>query len=631
MKMWFRGKKGGFVAFLAISTLVVSGLGWVTWAALRLEHEQFESQAQARLNDKLRLAMWRLDSRISPLLAREDSRPYSHFNSIFAPPLAMNKSGSVWQPGTVLEPSPLLNEELPDWMLLHFQTDGHSNWESPQVLTPDLSEQFRRLDLPPTLVNVSKDREQLLGRLRDQADPRSLLASIRERGEQLRLVETTLALTNSDLRNMIANAPPQTANSDSEYLNRAMQQAQLRNPSNMRAQIPAPGGDDKTARPQKQDGSSRAPPKTIQTSPVSVVQSSMVPLWFEDKYHQDLLLFARFVQVGDQDFCQGILLDWPKLQTLLSAEVNDLFAEVRFEPLKTDEPPHPERTMTTLPVELKAGLTWTDLAVPRWTPLRVGLVLSWVAASLALLAVGLGGWALIELSERRVRFVSAVTHELRTPLTTLRLYLDMLSGGMVKEERQKEEYLQTLNTEADRLNRLVGNVLDFSRLERQRPRLAKSQLRLGDFLDQVVTTWQGRCRSADKELVLENSAGEDLTLFTDVQITQQILGNLIDNACKYSQGAGDRRIWLRASIGSRRAVVFEVEDRGPGVPQRERRSIFRPFSRGKSHDVVAGGVGLGLALAQRWAHFLGGELTLGSGHGNSGACFRLTVPVLASG
>src|SRR5204863_3259237 len=101
---------------------------------------------------------------------------------------------------------------------------------------------------------------------------------------------------------------------------------------------------------------------------------------------------------------------------------------------------------------------------PGWTLLRIGLALAWTAALVALLAVGLGGWSLLDLSERRIRFVSAVTHELRTPLTTLRLYLDMLTGGLVTEPKQREEYLHTLHQETERLNRLVGNVLDFSRL-----------------------------------------------------------------------------------------------------------------------------------------------------------------------
>ena len=99
---------------------------------------------------------------------------------------------------------------------------------------------------------------------------------------------------------------------------------------------------------------------------------------------------------------------------------------------------------------------------------------------MALLAVGLGGWSLLSLSERRIRFVSAVTHELRTPLTTLQLYLDMLLGGLVRDEKQRTEYLQTLHAETDRLTRLVGNVLDFSRLENHQPRLMMGPVAVAD-------------------------------------------------------------------------------------------------------------------------------------------------------
>src|SRR5438552_1297450 len=108
MRSWFR-KTGGLMAFLAIAALVVGGLAWVTDAALRLEDEQRQDRAQAEVYEKLRLALWKLDSRISPVLAREDSRPYNHYSAIFAPSLALHNSGQPYQPGTVLEPSPLLN------------------------------------------------------------------------------------------------------------------------------------------------------------------------------------------------------------------------------------------------------------------------------------------------------------------------------------------------------------------------------------------------------------------------------------------------------------------------------------------------------------------------------------------
>jgi signal transduction histidine kinase len=196
---------------------------------------------------------------------------------------------------------------------------------------------------------------------------------------------------------------------------------------------------------------------------------------------------------------------------------------------------------------------------------------------------------------------------------------------MVREEKQREEYLHTLNTETDRLNRLVGNVLDFSRLESQKPRLEKTTVKVADLLADVSAGWQVRCKDAEKELVVENSLPPESSLLTDVNMVRQILCNLIDNSCKYSRSAQDPRIWLRAGVDAGN-ISLEVEDRGPGVPRRERRSIFRPFRRGHDADTIAGGVGLGLALSERWAAMLGGQLTVAPASEHGGACFRLVLP-----
>jgi signal transduction histidine kinase len=292
--------------------------------------------------------------------------------------------------------------------------------------------------------------------------------------------------------------------------------------------------------------------------------------------------------------------------------------------------------MFVLPVELDPGpLDLPDQPEPLpapdrpsigWTPLRIGLGLAWIAALVALLAVGLGGWSLLDLSERRIRFVSAVTHELRTPLTTLRLYLDLLTSGLVTEEQQRDEYIKTLSGEADRLYRLIGNVLDFARLEKTRPNVDKRSVPVAELLEQLRVTWNERCAASGKELQISNGLSQDLAISTDRNLVEQILGNLIDNARKYSQDAPDPRIWLRAKREAGRLVI-EVEDRGPGVTKRERGSIFRPFRRGRDADVKAGGVGLGLALATRWASFIGGRLSVSSGTGGVGACFQLELQI----
>jgi signal transduction histidine kinase len=248
-----------------------------------------------------------------------------------------------------------------------------------------------------------------------------------------------------------------------------------------------------------------------------------------------------------------------------------------------------------------------------------------VAALIAFGALGLAGWSLIDLSERRIRFVSAVTHELRTPLTSLRLYLDLLLSGMVQDERKRTEYLSTLACESDRLHRLVDNVLDFARLERRRVGTDLKPAKIADLLAAVRDTWSDRCGADGKELIVVSTLPPDAAVTTDAALVGQIIGNLIDNARKYARGASDPRVWVWARPEGRR-VVLEVEDRGPGVPPRERGLIFRPFRRGSGADATAGGAGLGLALCKQWAESLGGTLTYRPADGDTGSCFRLELP-----
>src|SRR6516225_8545343 len=133
MRRLFRGRFGALAVFLLVAGLVAGGLGWVTVAALGLEREQLQGRADAEHAQKLHLALWRLDGRVAPALTLEDNRPYNHYSAVFAPSAALRNDGSAWEHGAVIEPSPLLHAELPDSMLVHFQADEESGWESPQV------------------------------------------------------------------------------------------------------------------------------------------------------------------------------------------------------------------------------------------------------------------------------------------------------------------------------------------------------------------------------------------------------------------------------------------------------------------------------------------------------------------
>lgn len=679
---WLRGKLRGFLAFLGIAILLLGGLGWATRAALRVEDAQRLADAnsheseqlyltQKERADRLRLALWRLDSRLAPALAREESRPYPQYVALHTPFPALTSKWIACAPGQVYLPSPLLTAELPDWMRLHFQVDQAHGWTSPQVIPEELQKILRKQPIELALHNVTPERQELLASLRERFPFASILTTFGEMGVTV-AENSQEAQRWADLVDMVnstrnpgrgvgnytqpadrnpepplqpgggnrdgvsntANPLTNVAQQQLDYAYRVVVMNRGRREGlwayifdDIRANMPLGPGE-------------AFPGKTnVAYQTVEVQLGSMRPVWLPSAENPEYLLMVRGAKVGGKPVYQGFVIDWPKLQALLLDEVADLFPQTRFQPLPPGEPPHPERAMSTLPVQFDpveepipdqpAPVDPGTLGPAGWTPLRIGLAFAWAAALVALLAVGLGGWSLLDLSERRIRFVSAVTHELRTPLTTLRLYLDLLSSGLVNDEKQKAEYLTTLNAEADRLHRLIGNVLDFARLEKSRPAVEMRATTLTGLLGQLDRNWNERCAAAGKSLVIDNRLPDGATVTTDSGLVEQIVGNLIDNAQKYSRDAKDPRIILRATEANGR-LAFEVEDRGPGVTKGERCSIFRPFRRGHDADVKAGGVGLGLALATRWAHSLGGTLSVGVGGEGIGACFRLELPGLST-
>jgi signal transduction histidine kinase len=682
---WLRGRWKLLLSFFGIAFLILGGLTWATHAALCVEEAQNNAAATAReserifqirkeRDDNLRLALWRLDSRLSPTVAREESRPYPHYIALHTPFPAMTPGGVACAPGTFYLPSPLMNAEIPDWIKLHFQLDASHGWTSPQVIPEDLQKMLRKQPLELALSNVTGERFDLLASLKERYPAEGIMRTLKALGataieaeqdaqrwvELNDLVNWTRSIRagNSAYNNSLGNNdknPEQQAGQGGQAVNPPPQRSDDRGntgragfnsgtqPSSQQLDYMYRVVVTNRGRKEGQwtyiidDNRTNIslgeafPSKTaVSAQTVEVQLGAMRPVWLPSAEHPEHLMLVRGARVGGKSVYQGFVIDWVKLQWLLLEEIVDLFPEATFAPLPPGEPPHPERAMSTLPVEFNPGnvpqeesITTPEPEPLGWTPLRIGLAFAWGSALIALLAVGIGGGSLVTLSERRIRFVSAVTHELRTPLTTLRLYLDLLSAGLVTDEKQKTEYLHTLNAEADRLHRLIGNVLDFARLEKSRPNIEKQPVVVANLLDQLYRNWHERCLAAGKELVIETPLISE-TLQTDANMVEQIIGNLIDNAQKYSRDAADPRIILRARQEEGHTLL-EVEDHGPGVAKREKCSIFRAFRRGRDADVKAGGVGLGLALSTRWAYLLGGKLTVQSGQDGMGACFRLTL------
>lgn len=356
--------------------------------------------------------------------------------------------------------------------------------------------------------------------------------------------------------------------------------------------------------------------------PVAVHLGPVRPRWLTTPDGSRHLFLVRAAKLNEKTVFQGVVLDWPALKATLLDRIPDLLPAADLTPVSMTADTPPEHTMTTLPVRLDAGPT-PEPPPAGWTPLRSGLVIAWAAALLAIVAVAFGGRAVVAMSERRVRFASAVTHELRTPLTALQLHLDLLNSGLITDEAKKAEYLATLSAEADRLNRLVENVLDFARLEKQSARASAKLVPVAEVLADARRTWDDRLANEGFELVVENGTEEMVSVVADPRVVAQVLGNLIDNARKYAKSAVDRRVWIRGSAAGG-TVRLAVEDRGPGIPSAERKAVFRPFTRG-TDTADSGGAGLGLSLARQWVELYGGALCYEPAD-PTGARFVLTLP-----
>ncbi|MFT3867845.1 MAG: HAMP domain-containing sensor histidine kinase [Nibricoccus sp.] len=224
---------------------------------------------------------------------------------------------------------------------------------------------------------------------------------------------------------------------------------------------------------------------------------------------------------------------------------------------------------------------------------------------------------------QKTSFVANVSHEFKTPLTTIRLYSELLEQGRVAENEKRNDYLRTIGRETQRLARLVNNVLDFSRLEQGRKKYQREPLDLTAALAQLLDVHAPRIAEAGLELKRDLPV-EIVSVVTDRDAVEQIVLNLLDNACKYACDGHEALVTLRRRASGGAEIV--VSDRGRGVPTGHRERIFEKFHRvDETLTAEKGGAGLGLSIARQLARGLGGELRYQTRTGG-GAEFVLELP-----
>ena len=225
--------------------------------------------------------------------------------------------------------------------------------------------------------------------------------------------------------------------------------------------------------------------------------------------------------------------------------------------------------------------------------------------------------ALREADRLKDAVLMSVSHDLRTPLTTIKALAHAIAS-------EGDERAVTIEEEADRLNRFVGDLLDLSRLAggalSMTPEINAAEDLLGVALERV----SGAAGTRTISVSLDTSEPLLLGRFDFTQALR-VLVNLIENAIKYAPA--DTPIEVSAQRGGpmREFLEFTVSDRGPGVPDAERARIFEPFYRRAGSTPDAGSAGLGLSIARQLAEAQGGSLTVASRSGG-GSCFTLRVP-----
>jgi len=219
--------------------------------------------------------------------------------------------------------------------------------------------------------------------------------------------------------------------------------------------------------------------------------------------------------------------------------------------------------------------------------------------------------------------ISAVAHELRSPLTSVKGFTSTLLHRWDRfDDDQKKHLLATINSDADRVTRLIGELLDVSRLEAGRLPLSRRMIKLDDIASRVVERIRPRATGHQIAFEFPDHFPE---VFADSDKIEQVLTNLVENAVKYTAGGTVR---VAGSLQDT-SVLVSVSDEGSGIAQEHKYQVFHKFFRERAHAQNPG-TGLGLYISKGLVEAHGGRIWVENGTGG-GAIFSFTLPLSGNG
>ncbi len=232
-----------------------------------------------------------------------------------------------------------------------------------------------------------------------------------------------------------------------------------------------------------------------------------------------------------------------------------------------------------------------------------------------------------KVEKMQMDFVANVSHELKTPLTTIKSYTETLIDGAVEDPAIEKSFLEIINMEADRMNRLVKDLLQLSRLDHQQEKLVKKNCDLTKLILSAVKKVELTANGKKQHLNCLFQAEKRISIIGDKDSIEQVLLNVLSNAIKYTQEGG--RIDIDAIVQAKKVTVT-VADNGIGIPKAELSRVFERFFRvDKARSRAMGGTGLGLAISKQIVEEHDGLIQLESKEGTGTTVF-ITLPLGAS-
>ncbi|MBX2993336.1 MAG: response regulator [Bdellovibrionaceae bacterium] len=220
------------------------------------------------------------------------------------------------------------------------------------------------------------------------------------------------------------------------------------------------------------------------------------------------------------------------------------------------------------------------------------------------------------------RFLSNMSHEMRTPLGIIYGFADLASEGKATRE-EMAQYLLKIKRNAENLTKLVGQILDLSKIEAGKIDLEKSPVALKDVISDILQSFE--LPGVERNLHFSFALSDDFpeAVMTDGHRVRQVILNLVSNSVKFTENG---RVHIRGSLHNGH-VVIDVSDTGIGLSPEQTGRLFQDFSQADSSTTRRyGGTGLGLSLSRRLARALGGDLTVLQSIEGKGSTFRLSFP-----